>query len=76
MIAFYKKIGFVQLNKDLSIFIRCLENETSIIGIYINNFLLVSDKIDILKMLKKSFSKKYDSKGFGEIKTIIRWQIN
>lgn len=76
MITFYKKIGFVQLNRDLSIFIRNLKNETSIMDIYIDNFLLASDKIDILKMLKKSLSKKYGIKGLGEVKTIIGQQID
>lgn len=45
-------------------------------SIYTNDFLLVSNKIDTLKALKHFFSKEYDTKDLGEVKIIIRWQIN
>lgn len=76
VIAFYKNIGFVQLNEDPSILIRRLENETSIVSEYVNDFLLASDTMDTLEALKKSLSKEYNTKDLGEVKTIIGWQIN
>ena len=76
VIAFFKNIGFVQLNGDPSIFIRRSRDETSIISVYVDNFLLVSNTMAILKVLKKSLSKEYDTKDLGEVKIIIGWQIS
>lgn len=73
VIIFYKKIRFVQLNGELSILIRYSENKTSIVSIYINDFLLTLHKIDTLEVLKKSLSKEYNTKDLGKVKTIIRW---
>ncbi len=76
VIAFYKSIGFVQLNGDPSILIRHSEDETSIVSVYVEYFLLASNTMTILELLKKSLSKKYDTKDLGEVKTIIGWQIS
>lgn len=76
VIAFYKRIGFVQLNGDPSILIRRSENETSIVSVYVDDFLLALDKMDTLEVLKKSLSKEYDTKDLREVKTIIGWQID
>lgn len=73
VIVFYKRIGFIQLNKNPSIFIKCSENEISIVSIYVNDFLLTSDKIDSFEALKKSLLKEYNTKDLGEVKTIIGW---
>lgn len=71
LILSYKRIGFVQLNKDPSIFIKYLENKTNIMSVYIDNFLLASDKMNIFEVLKKSLSKEYNIKNLKEVKTII-----
>lgn len=71
MIVFYKRIRFVQLNRNPSILIRRLKNKTNIVNVYINDFLLALDRINIFKMLKKFLWKKYNIKNFGKIKTII-----
>ena len=76
VIAFYKSIGFTQLNGDLSILIRHLEVGTSIVSVYVDNFLLASNTMAIFEMLKKSLSKEYDTKDLREVKTIIGWQIS
>lgn len=75
VIAFYKSIGFKQLNKDPNILIWQTRNEISIISVYIDNFLLASNTITTLKALKKLLGKEYEMKDFEEVKTIIRWQI-
>ncbi len=76
VIAFYKSIGFTQLNDDLSILIRHLEVETSIVSVYVDDFLLASNTMAIFETLKKSLSKEYDTKDLREVKTIIGWQIS
>lgn len=73
IIAFYKSIGFRQLNGDPSILIRQTNSEISIVSVYIDNFLLVSTTIGALNELKESLSRKYDVKDLGEVKTIIGW---
>lgn len=75
VIAFYKHIGFRQLNGDPSILIRCLEGEISIISVYVDNFLLASSTMKTLNALKQSLVGEYDTKDLGEVKTIIGWQI-
>ena len=75
VIVFYKSIGFTQLNSDPNILIRNLEVETSIVSMYVDDFLLASNTMAILETLKKSLSKEYDTKDLREAKTIIGWQI-
>lgn len=76
VIAFYKSIGFIQLNADPSILIRQCENETSIVSVYVNDFLLASNTMNILGALRASLAKEYDTKDLGEVKTIIGWQVS
>lgn len=76
IIAFYKHISFKQLNGDSSILIYCSRHEISIFSVYINNFFLALNIINILNALKKFLVKKYDTNNLKEVKTIIGWQIN
>lgn len=76
MIAFYKSIGFTQLNGDPSILIRKTEEEISIVSVYVDDFLLASNTMAIFDGLKGSLAKEYDTKDLGEVKTIIGWQIS
>lgn len=59
VIAFYKSIGFVQLNGDPSILIRRSEGETSIVSVYmyVDDFPLASNTMTILEALKKNLFK-------------------
>lgn len=75
VIAFFKSIGFTQLNGDPSILIRRSDNEISIVSVYVNNFLLASNTMTILEILKKLLAKEYNIKDLGKVKTIIGWQI-
>ena len=75
-IAFYKSIGFIQLNGDPSILIRQLEDEISIVSVYVDDFLLASNTMTALNALKASLAKEYDTKDLGEVRTIIGWQIH
>ncbi len=76
VITFYKSIRLVQLNGDPSIFIKHLEGETNIVSVYVDDFLLASNTIAILDLLKKFLLKEYDIKDLGEVKIIIGWQIS
>ncbi len=76
VIAFYKRIGFKQLNSDPNILIRHAEDEISIVSVYVDNFLLTSNTMATLKALKVSLAKKYDTEDLGDVKTIIGWQIH
>lgn len=57
-------------------FYLIIKKKTSIVNIYVNNFLLASNTIAILEALKKIFVKKYDVKDLGEVKTDIEQQIS
>lgn len=45
-------------------------------SVYVNDFLLASNKIDSLKVLKKSLLKEYNTKDLGKVKIIIGWRID
>lgn len=77
VIAFYKSIGFIQLNGDPSILIRKSADgtEISIVSVYVDDFLLASNTMRTLELLKQLLAKEYDMKDLGEVKTIIGWQI-
>lgn len=77
VIAFYKSIGFIQLNGDPSILIRKSADgtEISIVSVYVDDFLLASNTMETLELLKQLLAKQYDMKDLGEVKTIIGWQI-
>ena len=75
VIAFYKSVGFRQLNGDPNILIRQTKDEISIVSVYIDDFLLALNEMATLKALKKLLGKKYEMKDLGEVKTIIGWQI-
>ena len=75
VLAFYKCIRFRQLNREPSILIWHTKDKISIIGIYVDDFLLASNEMVILKALKKLLGKKYKIKDLGEVKTIIGRQI-
>ena len=71
VIAFYKTIGFKQLNADASILIWQIKNEVSIVSVYVNDFLLASNIMTTLEALKGLLRKEYKMKDLREIKTII-----
>ena len=71
MIAFFKSLGFIQLNGDPSILIRQSKEKTTLVSIYVNDFLLAFNNADILKTVKRELGKKYSIKDLGEIETII-----
>ena len=75
VIAFFKSLGFVQLNGDPSILMRQAKEETTLVSVYVDDFLLASNNTDTLETVKKELGKEYNVKDLGEIETIIGWQI-
>lgn len=71
----YKRIGFRPLNADPSILILQTGKEITVVGIYVDDFLLASNSMPALKNLKESLAKEYDMKDLGEVQIIIGWQI-
>ena len=43
---------------------------------YVNDFLLASNTMNTLNALNQSLEGEYNTKDLGEIKTIIKWQID
>lgn len=75
VIAFFKSLGFVQLNGDPSILMRQAKEETTLVNVYVDDFLLASNNADTLEIVKRELGKEYNVKDLGEVKTIIGWQI-
>lgn len=44
-------------------------------SVYVDDFLLASNTMSALNVLKESISKKHNAKNLDEVKTIIGWQI-
>lgn len=77
IIAFFISLELIQINEDLSIFIRStLDKEIKMVSVYVDNFLLASNHLITLNILKEAFGKKYSIKDLREIQTIIEWQIS
>ena len=55
---------------------RYSKGKISIISIYVNDFLLASNNINIFEDPKKLFTKEYNTKDLGKTKLIIKWQIH
>lgn len=56
------------MNEDSNILIRYISNKKiMIIGIYINDFILVLNCLSRLDILKKMLNQKYNIKYLGEI---------
>lgn len=47
------------------------EKKISIIGVYVNNFLLVFNTMIIINIIKEFLVKKYNTQDLKEVKTII-----
>lgn len=60
------------MNKDPSILIRhILDEEITIVSMYINDFLFASNYLTIFDILKKALNQKYSIKDLGKVQTII-----
>ncbi len=75
VIAFFKSLGFIQLNGDPSILMREFKEETTLVSVYVDDFLLASNSTDTLETVKKELGNEYNFKDSGEVETIIGWQI-
>lgn len=75
VIVFYKSIDFRQLNGNPNILIWQAKNETSVVSIYVDDFLLVSNTMNVMQTLKDVLEIKYKMKNLGKVNMIIKWQI-
>lgn len=76
-IVFLKSLSFFALNLDISILIYYGKNSENItiISVYIDNFLLASKYQTSTNWIKSNLKEEYNMKNFGNIKTIIGWQV-
>lgn len=44
-------------------------------SVYVDNFLLVSNMMNVMQTQKDVLGRKYEIKNLGEVNTIIEWQI-
>lgn len=75
MIAFFKGLGFVELNGDPSILMRQSKEEITLVSVYVDDFLLASNNADKLETAKRELGKEYNIKDLGEVEAISGWQI-
>lgn len=70
MIAFFKGLGFVELNGDPSILMRQSKEEITLVSVYVDDFLLASNNADKLETVKRELGKEYNIKDLGEVEAI------
>lgn len=75
VIAFFKGLGFVELNGDPSILMRQSKEEITLVSVYVDDFLLASNNADKLETTKRELGKEYNIKDLGEVEAISGWQI-
>lgn len=54
---------------------RQSKEKTTLVNIYVNDFLFISNNADTFEMVKREQGKEYNVKNLEEVKTIIGWQI-
>lgn len=71
IIKFFQKIGFTFTNADACIFTIKWQRELIIIGMYVDNLILVSKNLKALEWLKDQLIKEFNIKDLKKVKTII-----
>ena len=68
-------IGFKRSDADHRIFTKNISGKLFVIAMYVNNFLLFSNDIEAVKLLKKKLSACFEMKDFGEAQWILQMRI-
>ena len=50
---------------------RQSKEKTTLVSVYVNNFLLTSNNADMLETVKRELGKEYNVKDLGKVETII-----
>ena len=75
VIRFLQTLGFKPLNADPSILISKRDGAILMITVYVDNFVLASNNLEVLQWIKSGISNEYNVKDLGEVRTIIGWQV-
>jgi hypothetical protein len=69
-----EELGFVCITADESVYV----NESLIVGVYVDDLIIVSPHLEKIEKFKKDIKKKYDVKDLGELSLILsmRWTRN
>ncbi|OWZ06506.1 LOW QUALITY PROTEIN: Integrase, catalytic core protein [Phytophthora megakarya] len=72
---FLKKNGYEKLNSDACIYVRFREGSVSIIGIYVDDLLLISNSKAGIVEMKVMIVSEFNSKDMGEVHYILGLRI-
>src|SRR5215469_10330765 len=67
--------GFLRLEADFGIYIRCMENSLIIIVIYVDDLLLLTNTKKIMTEIKDILSKEFEMTNCGEIHYFLGIQV-
>lgn len=69
-----KKMGYVQSTNDPCIYIST-EGESSIIGVYVDDFVIAANGQETIEKVKAALSEKFDVKDLGELHYFLGVQV-
>jgi hypothetical protein len=69
------KAGFTQCKSDTSIYQKELEHKKLIIGVYVDDMVILSKSIDFISEFKLQIGKQFKIKDLGEIKWILNIEV-
>jgi len=70
-----KGMGYVQSNNDPCIY-TSTEGELSIIGVYVDDFVITGESSEKIEEIKVALSQKFDVKDLGELHYFLGVQVN
>ena len=65
-----KSMGYVQSASDPCIYTSA-EGETSIIGVYVDDFVIAAETTEKIKEIKTALSQKFEVKDLGELSVLV-----
>jgi len=70
------KLGYKQSNADESIFILQSENDTTIVAVYVDDFLVLANTTQLIDNLNAQLSKSYTIRDLGPVKRFLGLDVH
>lgn len=74
--AAVKKIGFKSISSDKCIYIRVTDNEIAILGLYVDDILILTKTAKLMNQVKDQIKSAFQVKDSGEVKRILGIQAH
>jgi Reverse transcriptase (RNA-dependent DNA polymerase) len=73
--AEFSQLGFTRLHSDYAVFIKREADHIIIIGVYVDDMLMLSNGVAYIVNLKKQLSDKFELTDLGEVRWILNMEV-